>query len=133
MHVTERVPLPRPVTRLLRRAVSAAGTGDNPGSTGGSAALDAMKRVVLGSATRRLPALANLSELRVDLHRASVTDAPVALPIPAGSAVLFHSLLLHASEPNRSAGERRAVILSYMGARSRVRGATTDGFLRARP
>ncbi len=37
----------------------------------------------------------------------------VAVPLRAGDALLFHSLLLHASEPNRSDDDRRVVISAY--------------------
>ena len=35
------------------------------------------------------------------------------VPLQAGDTLLFHSLLLHASEPNTSAHDRRVVIFSY--------------------
>ena len=39
-------------------------------------------------------------------------------PMPAGAGLFFHSLLPHATEPNRSDQWRRAIALSYMSARS---------------
>jgi ectoine hydroxylase-related dioxygenase (phytanoyl-CoA dioxygenase family) len=51
-------------------------------------------------------------ELQIDL-----TDAEQAqthyVPLEAGDTLLFHSLLLHASEPNRSEQDRRVCIFSY--------------------
>lgn len=38
---------------------------------------------------------------------------PVALEVPAGSVVWFGPLLVHKSEPNRSAKERRTLLYSY--------------------
>jgi hypothetical protein len=36
------------------------------------------------------------------------------VPLDAGDVLMFHSLLLHASEPNRSVDQRRMSIFSYM-------------------
>lgn len=44
--------------------------------------------------------------------------ARTLVPMPAGAGLFFHSLLPHATEPNRSAHWRRAIALSYMSARS---------------
>jgi len=38
---------------------------------------------------------------------------PVALEVPAGSVVWFGALLVHKSEPNRSAKDRRTLLYSY--------------------
>ena len=35
------------------------------------------------------------------------------VPLKPGDTLLFHSLLLHASEPNRSDQDRRVCILAY--------------------
>ena len=43
--------------------------------------------------------------------------ARTLVPMPAGAGLFFHSLLPHATEPNRSARWRRAIALSYMSAR----------------
>ncbi|MAE66267.1 MAG: hypothetical protein CMJ18_18505 [Phycisphaeraceae bacterium] len=51
-------------------------------------------------------------ELRVDLttgHQARTRFAPLR----AGDALVFHSLLLHASQPNRSDHDRRVCIFAY--------------------
>ncbi len=45
---------------------------------------------------------------------ADVTMVPV--PLRAGSMVMFGSYLVHASEPNRSAKQRRALLFSYQPA-----------------
>lgn len=42
--------------------------------------------------------------------------APVPLDTPAGSVVLFPTLLVHQSEPNRSDRDRRALLLMYQPA-----------------
>jgi len=44
----------------------------------------------------------------------------VALEVPAGSVVYFGSLLVHASAPNRTAGDRRALLYSYQPAGRRT-------------
>lgn len=38
---------------------------------------------------------------------------PIALEVPAGSVVFFGALLVHKSDPNRSAKDRRALLYSY--------------------
>ncbi len=52
-------------------------------------------------------------ELRIDVN-AELQDQTVYVPLKAGDTLLFHSLLLHASEPNRSDRDRRVAIFSYM-------------------
>jgi ectoine hydroxylase-related dioxygenase (phytanoyl-CoA dioxygenase family) len=46
----------------------------------------------------------------------------VAIPMPAGAGLLFHSLLLHGTAPNTSPNPRRAITLSYMSSQSRYTG-----------
>ena len=41
----------------------------------------------------------------------------ISAPLPAGGAVFFHDLTLHASHPNRSGADRWAVITTYRDAR----------------
>ena len=105
-------PLPRPLTALFRKMASFAGTGDSQAS--GFSAVRKLKNSVLGSLTRHASFLANLQ----DLH-ARVSDeekrCAVDLPVKAGSVILFHSMLLHASNPNTSEWDRPAYIASYMG------------------
>lgn len=45
---------------------------------------------------------------------------PVAVPVRAGQATIHHSHVLHGSGPNRSDRWRRAVVLNYMDAETRV-------------
>lgn len=52
----------------------------------------------------------------------------VLAPVPAGSGVFFHSLLMHYSAPNRSDKWRRAIALAYMSSQSRYTG-NRDGKL----
>ena len=54
-----------------------------------------------------------VEEEQLDLSR------EVTVPLPPGGVLLFHSLLLHATSPNCSDFPRRAMIVSYMSARSR--------------
>jgi ectoine hydroxylase-related dioxygenase (phytanoyl-CoA dioxygenase family) len=132
IYLSEQRKLPAPLTRLLRRLVSLAGTGDNPEGAEGSRVLDAAKRLVLGRATRLVPGLARVSELQIDPRKAAALGDEVSLPVSAGSVVLFHSLLLHASNPNTSEHDRRAAIISYMGASFRFTGRGEGEFLPGR-
>ena len=125
--------VPRPVTRLLRKAVSLAGTGDNPDGAGGSKTLDAVKRFVLDGATRFVPFFGKLGDYAVDERQLSGLGEQVALPVRAGSVVFFHSLLLHASYPNRSDADRISPIISYMGRSFRFTGRGQADFLPAHP
>jgi ectoine hydroxylase-related dioxygenase (phytanoyl-CoA dioxygenase family) len=50
------------------------------------------------------------------------TSAAVAVPMRAGGGLFFHSLVPHYTAPNRSRAWRRAMVLSYMSARSRLTG-----------
>jgi ectoine hydroxylase-related dioxygenase (phytanoyl-CoA dioxygenase family) len=105
--------MPRGLTLALRKIARLSGTGDNDAS--GFSAMRALKRSVLGNMTRHFSFLAGLQELH-----ARVPDEEkcreVSLPVRAGSVILFHSLLLHASHPNNSDSDRLAYIASYMGA-----------------
>ncbi len=51
-------------------------------------------------------------ELRVDLDD-DFQSRTRYVPLQAGDSLLFHSLLLHASEPNHSDRDRRVCIISY--------------------
>jgi len=51
-------------------------------------------------------------ELMVDIDEAMQARTRY-VPLQAGDTLLFHSLLLHASEPNRSDQDRRVCIISY--------------------
>jgi phytanoyl-CoA hydroxylase len=48
--------------------------------------------------------------------------APTAVPLASGDALLFHGMLVHGTEPNRSRQRRRALQLHYMSARCRYVG-----------
>lgn len=52
------------------------------------------------------------SELQLDLSD-ELQARTCYVPLKAGDTLLFHSLLLHGSEPNTSAQDRRVAILSY--------------------
>ena len=53
-------------------------------------------------------------ELHIDLDE-DLQSRAVYVPLQAGDVLLFHSLLLHASEPNRSDFGRRVCICAYKG------------------
>ena len=53
------------------------------------------------------------------LQSAGLLEDEVPVEVPAGSAVLHHSLTLHYSGPNRSARRRRGWALHYMPAQTR--------------
>ena len=129
--VGERLAVPAPVVRALRAAVSLAGTGDSPSRAGGNAALWQLKSFVLGRATRAMPWLAGLQDYRVMPETMASLDA-VALPVEAGDVVLFHSLLVHGTPPNRTDAPRYAHIVSYMPAGSRCGSKGADRFPAAR-
>ncbi|HLV79714.1 MAG TPA: phytanoyl-CoA dioxygenase family protein, partial [Chthonomonadaceae bacterium] len=50
------------------------------------------------------------------------TSEGIAVPMRAGSGLFFHSLLPHFTAPNRTRSWRRAMVLSYMSARSHYTG-----------
>jgi ectoine hydroxylase-related dioxygenase (phytanoyl-CoA dioxygenase family) len=125
--------LPRPLTRLLRRVVSLAGTGDNPEGTGGNRFVTAAKAFVLGTATRFVPFLGRLGDYSVDRKRVDeLRRDEVSLPVDRGSVIFFHSLLLHASGPNRTDRARIAPIISYMGRSYRFTGRGEGDFISVR-
>ncbi|HEY6598198.1 MAG TPA: phytanoyl-CoA dioxygenase family protein [Pseudomonadales bacterium] len=57
----------------------------------------------------------------------------VPLEVPAGSVVYFGSLLIHASAPNRTAGDRRALLYSYQPAGRRTLRDAVFGKTDAKP
>ena len=118
--------LPDWMTGALRRMATLAGTGDSDAS--GFNTARKLKNTVLGDLTRRLNFLASLQDLHA---RVSESDKRLAvdLPVRRGSVILFHSLLLHASNPNTSAVDRLAYIPSYMGTNYRFRGLGEPNFL----
>jgi hypothetical protein len=64
-------------------------------------------------------------ELQVDI--AELQSRARYVPLRAGDTLLFHSLLLHASEPNRSNRHRRVVINSYKTPRLKFVGKGEPG------
>jgi ectoine hydroxylase-related dioxygenase (phytanoyl-CoA dioxygenase family) len=131
LYLRGRHKVPRPVTRLLRRLVSVAGTGDNPDATGGSTLAWKAKRWILADTTRYAPVLLDLQDFRVPLD-ALTTEREVMLPVQAGDVIFFHSLLWHASGPNRSDSARFAEIVSFMGPTARFVGRGEGRFPLAR-
>jgi ectoine hydroxylase-related dioxygenase (phytanoyl-CoA dioxygenase family) len=117
----DRVEVPAWISDGLRRAVSRAGTGDNPGGAGGNVRLWKAKSWVLSTATRWLPILGDLQDFRV-LARDLDARAAQAVPLRAGDAVFFHSLLVHGSGANVGDHDRQADIVSYAPADARFTG-----------
>ena len=85
-------------------------------------------RVLPGSHTWGVMEHKHLQDFQVE---ESVLDLSreVAVPLKAGGALVFHSLLLHATSPNESDSPRRAMITSYMSARSRFVGGEKPKFI----
>ena len=131
LYLRGRHKVPQPITRLLRRLVSVAGTGDNPEATGGSTLAWKAKRWILADTTRYAPVLLDLQDFRVPLD-ALTTEREVMLPVAAGDVIFFHSLLWHASGPNRSDAARFAEIVSFMGPTARFVGRGEGTFPLAR-
>lgn len=71
-------------------------------------------RVIPGSHTQGIIEHHHLEDFMVTDEHVDLARE-VALEMPKGSALFFHSLLLHATSPNTSEGSRRAMILSCMG------------------
>ncbi|MGH9315941.1 MAG: phytanoyl-CoA dioxygenase family protein [Thermoanaerobaculia bacterium] len=122
--------LPAPIAAVLRRAISLTGTGDNP-RRWRERALARAKRIVLGSATRLIPALNDLNELRIE-SGAIAAERSLPIPAQAGDVIFFSSRLIHGSGPNVGSHERRAYIVSYMSEQCRVPGHPSSDFLPAR-
>ncbi len=53
------------------------------------------------------------AELQIDLTE-ELQNQTTYVPLEAGDVLMFHSLLFHASEPNRSEDQRRMSLFSYM-------------------
>jgi ectoine hydroxylase-related dioxygenase (phytanoyl-CoA dioxygenase family) len=123
--------VPTPVVDGLRKLVSYAGTGDNPGAAGGNLALWKAKKLVLANATRYVPDLAALQDFRT-VPRDIDEQSSTALTAKAGDVIFFHSLLLHATGPNTSDFARYTPIISYMSKDSRFTGKGTPSFRLAR-
>jgi hypothetical protein len=131
LYLRGRYAVPRPITRALRMLVSLAGTGDNPEGAGGSRLVWKAKRWILADTTKYAPVLHDLQDFRVPPD--AVENArEVMLPIAAGDVIFFHSLLWHASGPNRSDSARFAEIVSFMGPSARFVGRGAGEFPLAR-
>jgi ectoine hydroxylase-related dioxygenase (phytanoyl-CoA dioxygenase family) len=131
LFVRGRYEVPRPITRTLRKLVSLAGTGDNPAGAGGSTLAWKAKRWILAETTKYVPALFDLQDFRVP-PGALKAQREVFLPVDAGDVIFFHSLLWHASGPNRSDVTRFAEIISFMGATAQFVGRGDGNFPLAR-
>lgn len=118
--------LPDWMTAALRRMATLAGTGDSDAS--GFTTARKVKNTLLGDLTRNLSFLANLQDLHARVSEGDKRLA-VELPVRQGSVILFHSLLLHASNPNTSDADRLAYIPSYMGTNYSFRGLGEPEFL----
>jgi ectoine hydroxylase-related dioxygenase (phytanoyl-CoA dioxygenase family) len=133
LYWTERRPLPHFVTSLLRKAVSFAGTGDNPEHAGGNRFLGRLKAGLLEGASRFVPLMARLADFRIQERVVESLGLPdIELPVSAGTVVFFHSLLVHSSNPNVSDNVRPAPIISYMPRSARFTGRGKANFDAAR-
>ncbi len=131
LYLRGRYKVPGPITRALRRLVSLSGTGDNPDATGGSLLAWKAKRWLLADTTRYAPVLHDLQDFRIPLE--ALTGAQeVMLPVEAGDVIFFHSLLWHASGPNRTDSTRFAEIVSFMGPKAVFVGKGRGNFPLAR-
>ena len=124
--LADKRPLPQSVTSVLRKMASLAGTGDSDAS--GFSPARKLKNHVLGALTRHANFLARLQDLHARVS-AEEKQRAVNLPVRAGSVILFHSMLLHASTPNTSDRDRPAYIASYMGDQSTFCGLGEPEFL----
>ena len=131
LYLRGRYEVPRPITRALRALVSLAGTGDNPEGTGGSMLAWKAKRWILAEATKYAPVLFDFQDFRVP-PSVLKAEREVMLPVDAGDVIFFHSLLWHASGPNRSDSTRFAEIVSFMGPTARFVGRGDGQFPLAR-
>ena len=131
LYLRGRYAVPRPITRALRRLVSLTGTGDNPDTTTSRGLVWRVKRWLLADTTKYLPVLYDLQDFRVPLDMVDTTGE-VLLPVAAGDVIFFHSLLWHASGPNRSESMRFAEIISFMGPAARFIGRGARAFPLAR-
>jgi hypothetical protein len=131
LYLRGRYKVPQPITRLLRRLVSMSGTGDNPDGTGGNTLAWRAKRWILADTTKYAPVLHDLQDFRIPVEALKATRE-VRLPVEAGDVIFFHSLLWHASGPNRTGSTRFAEIVSYMGPDANVVGRGRGRFPLAR-
>jgi hypothetical protein len=85
-------------------------------------------RVLPGSHTWGVMEHKHLEDYQVEEDKLDRTKE-VAVPLRAGGCLVFHSLLLHATSPNESDRSRRAMITSYMSAKSRFLGEPKPDFM----
>jgi ectoine hydroxylase-related dioxygenase (phytanoyl-CoA dioxygenase family) len=78
-------------------------------------------RVLPGSHAWGMMEHKHLEDFQVEEDRLDRSQE-VAVPLKPGGCLVFHSLLLHATSPNTSDLSRRAMITSYMSAKSRFIG-----------
>jgi hypothetical protein len=123
--------VPKPISRGLRRLVSLAGTGDNPEATGGNMMAWKAKRWLLAETTKYAPSLFDLQDFRIPPDMIDPAQE-VMLPVQAGDVICFHSLLWHASGPNKSETTRLAEIISFMGPTAKFVGRGAGSFPLAR-
>lgn len=131
LYLRGRYQVPPSVTRLLRRLVSVAGTGDNPEGAGGNLLAWKAKRWLLTETTRFVPMFSELQDFRVP-PSAFEGEREVVLPAAAGDVIFFHSLLWHASGANQTDTARFAEIVSFMGPHARFVGRGSGNFPLAR-
>lgn len=118
--------LPQWMTAGLRKLASLSGTGDSDAS--GFSAFRRLKNKALGSFTRRASFVGKLQDLHARVPEEEKLRS-LEIPVRAGSVLLFHSQLLHASNPNTSEKDRPAFIVSYMGANYTFCGVGEPEFL----
>lgn len=59
-------------------------------------------------------------------------EQQIAVPVPAGGMVFWHSLTLHSSQPNRSPRPRRAMVFEYKDPGARLMGGAFNSALEVR-
>jgi ectoine hydroxylase-related dioxygenase (phytanoyl-CoA dioxygenase family) len=59
-------------------------------------------------------------------------EQQMAVPVPAGGMVIWHSLTLHSSQPNRSPRPRRAMVFEYKDPGARLMGGAFNSALEVR-
>ena len=74
-----------------------------------------------GHLSGALPHISVTDDFVIDPNTIDTTKG-IAVPMPAGSGLFFHSLIPHYTAPNHSQTWRRAIALSYMASHSRYTG-----------
>lgn len=119
--------VPRPLTNLLRKGVSMAGTGDNP-RTLVERTLSNVRRKSTEMIGKALPRFAELNQLQIDPRTLDMAQM-LTVPAKAGDVIFFHSLLVHGSGPNLLSHPRRAYIVTYMAKNCTVGGKLPSNYL----